>query len=248
MNTASPPDDTDIAAIGPGRVALVTGGNRGIGLIVCETLARAGTRVYLGCRDPEEGARAIARRGIEGAIPLRLDLSDAATIESSIDAAIARIGSESGGLDALVNNAGISRGVRDAPSVESPAQARDTFEVNFFGPWRLIQRALPLMRGRPGAHIVNVSSGHGSVAKIEGNNLGYRSSKAALNALTLSFAHELAGSGIRVNAMTPGWVRTRLGGIGAPRTPQEGADTLLWLLQGGGGHGGFYKDREPFPW
>ncbi len=248
MNTTTPSDHAGLAAIGPGRVALVTGGNRGIGLIVCETLARAGTRVYLGCRDPEEGAHAIARRGIEGAIPLRLDLSDPVTIDSTVDAAIERIGVESGGLDALVNNAGISRGVRDAPGVEPLTQARETFEVNFFGPWRLIQRALPLMRGRPGAHIVNVSSGHGSVAKIEGNNLGYRASKAALNAMTLSFAHELAGAGIRVNAMTPGWVRTRLGGIGAPRTPQEGADTILWLLQGGGGHGGFYKDREPFPW
>lgn len=233
-----------VSAVGPGRVALVTGGNRGIGLAVCEALARDGTRVYLGCRDPQEGAAAIERRGIAGATPLPLQLTDPAAIA----AAVARIGAEAGGLDALVNNAGVSRGIRDAPSVEPMAKAREAFEVNFFGAWQLIQHALPLMRGRPGAHIVNVSSGHGSIAKIDGNNLGYRGSKAALNIMTLAFARELDGSGIRINAMTPGWVRTRLGGIGAPRTPEQGAETILWLLRGGGGHGGFYKDRETMPW
>ncbi len=233
-----------VSVVGPGRVALVSGGNRGIGLAVCEALARSGTRVYLGCRVPEEGAAAIARRGIAGATPLALQLTD----PGSIEAAIARIAGESAGLDALVNNAGVSRGIRDAPGTEPMTKAREAFEVNFFGAWQLIQHALPLMRGRTGAHIVNVSSGHGCVAKVQGNNLGYRGSKAALNMLTLAFAHELAGTGIRINAMTPGWARTRLGGIGAPRTPEQGADTILWLLQGGGGHGGFYKDREPFPW
>lgn len=232
------------SAVGPGRVALVSGGNRGIGLAVCEALARIGTRVYLGCRVPEEGDAAITRRGIAGTTSLALQLTD----PGSIEAAIARITAESGGLDALVNNAGVSRGIRDTPSMEPMAKAREAFEVNFFGAWQLIQHALPLMRGRPGAHIVNVSSGHGCVAKVQGNNLGYRGSKAALNMLTLAFAHELADTGIRINAMTPGWARTRLGGIGAPRTPEQGADTILWLLQGGGGHGGFYKDREPFPW
>jgi NAD(P)-dependent dehydrogenase (short-subunit alcohol dehydrogenase family) len=227
------------------RVALVTGGNRGIGLAVCEGFARRGVHVYMGCRDLDEGRAAIERRQLTGVTPIRLDVCS----EASMTAAIDTIAAAHGHLDLLVNNAGVSVGVRDKPSEESLAQARATFDVNFFGPWRLSQLAVPLMRGRPQAHIINVSSGHGSSTRIEGNNLGYRSSKSALNVLTRAMALELADSGIRVNCMTPGWVRTKLGGIAAPRTPEEGADTILWLaLDGGGETGQFYKDKAPFPW
>ncbi|BAV96277.1 SDR family NAD(P)-dependent oxidoreductase [Lysobacter enzymogenes] len=230
---------------GDKRVALVTGGNRGIGLAVCEGFARRGVQVYMGCRDLDEGRAAIERRGLDGVEPISLDVCS----EASMTAAIAAIAAAHGHLDLLVNNAGVSVGVRDKPSGESLAQARATFDVNFFGPWRLSQLAVPLMRGRLQAHIINVSSGHGSSTRIEGNNLGYRSSKSALNVLTQSLAMELADSGIRVNCMTPGWVRTKLGGIAAPRTPEEGADTILWLaLDGGGDSGRFYKDKALFPW
>lgn len=226
-------------------VALVTGGNRGIGLAVCEGFARRGVRVYMGCRDLDEGRAAIKRRELVGVEPIALDVCSEASMAAAIDA----IAAAHGHLDLLVNNAGVSVGVRDKPSDESLAQARATFEVNFFGPWRLSQLALPLMRGRPQAHIINVSSGHGSSTRIEGNNLGYRSSKSALNVLTQAMALELADSGIRVNCMTPGWVRTKLGGIAAPRSPEEGADTILWLaLEGGGESGRFYKDKALFPW
>lgn len=227
------------------RVALVTGGNRGIGLAVCEAFARRGVRVYMGCRDLDEGRAAVKRRELAGVEPIALDVCS----EASMSAAIGVIAAAHGHLDLLVNNAGVSVGVRDKPSEEAMAQARATFEVNFFGPWRLSQLALPLMRGRPQAQIINVSSGHGSSTRIEGNNLGYRSSKSALNVLTQAMALELAGSGIRVNCMTPGWVRTKLGGIAAPRSPEEGADTILWLaLDGGGETGCFYKDKALFPW
>lgn len=232
------------SSVGPGKVALISGGNRGIGLALCQALAREGTRVYMGCRDPAAGAEVIARKNLSGVIALLLDVA----AEGSAERAVARVLDECSGLDALVNNAGISRGVRDRASLESMAQVRDTFDVNFFGALRLSQCALPAMRGRVGAQIVNVSSGHGCIAKIEGNNLGYRASKAALNAMTLSLAHELADEGIRVNAMTPGWVRTRLGGVGAPRSLEEGIDTLLWLLRGGGDHGKLYRDRAEFAW
>lgn len=227
------------------RVALVTGGNRGIGLAVCEGFARRGLQVYMGCRNLDEGRAAIERRQLANVTPIPLDVCS----ETSMTTAINAIAAAHGHLDLLVNNAGVSVGVRDRPSEESLAQARATFDVNFFGPWRLSQLAVPLMRGRPQAHIINVSSGHGSSTRIEGNNLGYRSSKSALNVLTQAMALELADSGIRVNCMTPGWVRTKLGGIAAPRTPEEGADTILWLaLDGGGGTGQFYKDKAPFPW
>lgn len=231
--------------VGDDRVALVSGGNRGIGLAVCEGFARRGVQVYMGCRDPAEGRAAVERRGLTGVTPIALDVCS----EASIAAVIDTIARASGHLDLLVNNAGMSVGVRDRPSEESMAQARTTFDVNFFGPWRLSQQALPLMRGRAQAHIINVSSGHGSSTRIEGNNLAYRSSKSALNVLTQAMACELADSGIRVNCMTPGWVRTKLGGVAAPRTPEEGADTIFWLaLDGGGETGKFYKDREIFPW
>ena len=230
---------------GDDLVALVSGGNRGIGLAVCEGFARRGVHVYMGCRDVAEGMAAIKRRQLTGVTPIELDVCS----ESSMMAAIDRVAVGFGHLDLLVNNAGMSVGVRDKPSEESLAQARATFEVNFFGPWRLSQHALPLMRGRAQAHIINVSSGHGSSTRIEGNNLAYRSSKSALNVLTQSMAIELADSGIRVNCMTPGWVRTKLGGVAAPRSPEEGAETILWLaLEGGGGTGQFYKDRAIFPW
>ncbi len=227
------------------RVALVSGGNRGIGLAVCEGFSRRGVHVYMGCRDLAEGIAAIERRQMTGVTPIQLDVCS----ETSMVAAIDSIAATSGHLDLLVNNAGMSVGVRDKPSAESMAQARTTFEVNFFGPWRLSQHALPLMRGRTQAHIINVSSGHGSSTRIEGNNLAYRSSKSALNVLTQAMAIELADSGIRVNCMTPGWVRTKLGGVAAPRSPEEGAETILWLaLEGGGDTGKFYKDRAIFPW
>jgi NAD(P)-dependent dehydrogenase (short-subunit alcohol dehydrogenase family) len=227
------------------RIALVSGGNRGIGLAVCEGFARRGVHTYMGCRDVAEGIAAVERRGLKNVTPVRLDVCS----ESSMEVAIDMIAGNHGYLDLLVNNAGVSTGVREKPSLESMAQARATFDVNFFGPWRLSQLALPLMRGRSQAHIVNVSSGHGSSTKIEGNNLAYRSSKSALNVLTQAMAIELADSGIRVNSMTPGWVRTKLGGIAAPRSPEEGAETILWLaLDGGGETGKFYKDKADFPW
>lgn len=227
------------------RIALVSGGNRGIGLAICAGLARQGVLVYLGCRQAEQGRAAVQRLGLENIQVLALDVCD----EASLSAAIAQIQADHGRLDLLINNAGISQGIRDAVSSESMDQARHTFEVNFFGPWRLTQLALPLLHQSTSAQIINISSGYGSSSKVSPTNLAYCSSKAALNAFTRALAAELAESRIRVTTMTPGWVRTKMGGIGAPRSPEEGAETVLWLaLEGGGEHGQFYKDREIFPW
>lgn len=229
------------------KVALVTGGNRGIGLEACKGLVAQQYDVFMGCRDLDDGHVVINREGLKNVIPLLLDVTDA----SSVSRAIASIAEDKGYLDILINNAGISRGVRDKPSVEDLEQAQHTLEVNFFGVWRVIQACVPLMLGRSGAHIINVSSGHGSSTKVDSNNLAYRSSKAALNTLTQGFALELAEHDIRVNCMTPGWVRTKLGGLAAPRSPEEGAATILWLAKEDvnvTGSGQFFKDREIFPW
>lgn len=226
------------------RVALISGGNRGIGLATCEGLAERGMQVYMGCRNLADGMAVVERRQLSGVTPIQLDVCSEASMVAAVDV----IAKAHGHVDVLVNNAGVSVGVRDTPSTEAEAQARATFDVNFFGPWRLIQLVLPLMQLRPQAQIINVSSGHGSSTKIEGNNLAYRSSKSALNVLTQALAMELADRGIRVNCMTPGWVRTKLGGIAAPRSPEQGAETILWLADGGGETGKFYKDKAVFPW
>ncbi|WP_086933454.1 SDR family oxidoreductase [Agarilytica rhodophyticola] len=227
------------------KVALVTGGNRGIGLAACELLEQKDIIVYMACRDIDSGKKAITRKNLERTQAIQLDVSKPETFAPAFDI----IEKESGKLDILVNNAGISRGVRDKPSEEDIEQIRDTFEVNFFGPWLLIQQMLPLLKKSENGHIINVSSGHGSSTKISGNNLAYRSSKSSLNVLTQAFADELAGSGIRVNCMTPGWVRTKLGGVAAPRTPSQGAETILWLATNNEGSSGkFYKDKDIFPW
>lgn len=227
-------------------IALVSGANRGIGLAICEALSKRGVRVYMGSRDVTQAEQAIARQALVNTTAIALDVTD----DASMQQAITQIEAEQGRLDILINNAGIARGVRHKVSQEPLAQIRDTFEVNFFGTWMLTQHALPLLqRSGEAAHIINISSGYGSSEKVVDTNLAYCSSKAAMNSFTRALACELEGSPVKVTCMTPGWVRTKMGGVAAPRTPQEGAETVEWLaLDGGGEHGGFYKDREPFPW
>jgi NAD(P)-dependent dehydrogenase (short-subunit alcohol dehydrogenase family) len=123
-------------------------------------------------------------------------------------------------------------------------------ETNLFGPWRLIQAALPLLRRSPAPRIVNVSSGGGQLAEMGSGGAAYRVSKTGLNALTRTLASEEGDSGLLVNSVCPGWVRTDMGGRAAPRSLEEGADTAVWLatLPEGGPSGGFFRDREPIPW
>src|SRR5213594_992932 len=125
---------------------------------------------------------------------------------------------------------------------------RRTMEVNVYGALRVTQALLPLMP-KEGARIINVSSGMGQLAEMNGGWPGYRISKTSLNALTRIFADELKETGIRVNAICPGWVKTDMGGAKAPRTPQQGADTVVWLAtEREVPTGGFFRDRKPIPW
>jgi len=132
----------------------------------------------------------------------------------------------------------------------SPATFRETLETNFFGALLLIQALAPLMRKGGYGRIVNVSSGQGQLADMAAGTPAYRVSKTALNALTRTCAAELSGSGILVNSMCPGWVRSDMGGPSAPRTLAQGADTAVWLatLPADGPSGGFFRDRKPIPW
>jgi NAD(P)-dependent dehydrogenase (short-subunit alcohol dehydrogenase family) len=228
-----------------GRVALVSGGNRGIGLEVCRQLDERGYTVVMGSRDGEKGR--IAAEGLEcNVIPQQLDVADA----GSVDRMAAFIEEEFGQLDILVNNAGISNDEGQRGVDADLDRVKESLEANLFGAWRLCEMAIPLMRRNGYGRIVNVSTGLAALEDMGGGSPGYRVSKTALNALTRILASELRGSGILVNAVNPGWVQTDMGGSGATRSVEEGAEALVWAatLPNSGPTGGFFQDRRPVPW
>jgi NAD(P)-dependent dehydrogenase (short-subunit alcohol dehydrogenase family) len=228
-----------------GRVALVSGANRGIGLEISRQLAGKGITTILGSRDEEKGLE--AAEGIDGEVVVcRLDVTD----QKGMGSLARDVEEEFGRLDILVNNAGVSmdRGQRGV-DVDLDV-VRETLEMNLFGAWRLCEVFGPLMQRNGYGRIVNVSSGMGALNDMGGGSPAYRVSKTALNALTRILASELRGSGILVNSVCPGWVRTDMGGSSASRSVEEGADTPVWAatLPDNGPTGGFFRDRRPIPW
>jgi NAD(P)-dependent dehydrogenase (short-subunit alcohol dehydrogenase family) len=227
------------------RLALVSGGNRGIGLEVCRQLAERGYAVIMGSRDEENGR--VAAEGLEwNVIPQQLDVADA----GSVDRMAAFLEDEFGRLDILVNNAAISNDEGQRGVDADLDRVKESLEANLFGAWRLCEMAIPLMRRNGYGRIVNVSTGLAALEDMGGGSPGYRVSKTALNALTRILASELRGSGILVNAVNPGWVQTDMGGSGATRSVEEGAEALVWAatLPNSGPTGGFFQDRRPVPW
>jgi len=211
------------------KVVLITGANKGIGLAAARELGRAGHTVLLGARDPGRGAAAaaaLAGQGLDVRF-VRLDVTDPATIAAAAEL----IEAEYGRLDILINNAGVSRD-RPHPPDELPVAAlREIYETNVFGVVAVTNAMLPLLRRSPAGRIGNVSSGLGTVALLSdpgsplwqhANLLGYNSSKAALNAITLIYAGTLRGAGIRVNALSPGFCATDLNNHTGPLSADEG--------------------------
>lgn len=232
-------------------VAVVTGGNRGIGSEIGRQLARLGMRVVLTSRDAAKGEAACRRIGEEaGAEAGRLTTFKLeVTSADDIKALAAHVAAKFGRLDVLVNNAGIQIDPKGSRALNSGLQTyRDTFETNVLAPLALIQALLPLMKKN--GRIVNVSSGLGQLSEMSSGTPAYRMSKTALNALTRIVAAETRGTNILVNAMSPGWVKSDMGGPYAPRTLQQGADTAVWLatLPDGGPSGGFFYERAPLAW
>ena len=220
------------------RVALVSGASRGIGREIARQLVEVhGFLVLAGARDP-------GKVDLQGAVvPVELDIAS----PTSVDRAQQRIASDPGRLDVLINNAGVGGPAKPAAEVDLE-DAHRVLETNLFGAWRLAQAMLPLLRASDDARIVNVSSGMGQLADMGGDHSAYRISKTALNALTRVLAADEPG--IRVNSICPGWVRTDMGGAGAPRSVEEGAASVLWAarLAPDGPTGGFFRDGNPVPW
>jgi NAD(P)-dependent dehydrogenase (short-subunit alcohol dehydrogenase family) len=222
-------------------IALVTGGNRGIGRETVRLLASDGHTVYLTARSAEAAADAAEDIGLPGVRPLRLDV----TSEADIAAAARDIDA----LDVLVNNAAITYDTWQRASTADLDVVREAAETNLYGPWRLTQALLPLLRASGHPRIVNVSSEAASLTGMGGGTPAYSASKVALNALTRMFAAELRSDGILVNAVCPGWVATDMGGPGG-RPVEEGAASVIWAatLADDGPTGGFFRDGRRLPW
>jgi NAD(P)-dependent dehydrogenase (short-subunit alcohol dehydrogenase family) len=229
-------------------IAVVTGGNKGIGLEICRQLAAGGARVVLTARDAGRGEAARDELNSGGAEILfhQLDVTSA----ESIGRLGGFIESEFGKLDILVNNAAIRIDQGTSGENLSIDTLREMMEANVYGPLALCQRLIPLIKKSRDGRIVNLSSGMASLSRMRGGSPAYRITKTALNALTGILADELQSSGIQVNSVHPGHVKTDMGGPNAIRTVKEGADTTVWLalFPEGGPNGGFFHDRKPFPW
>ena len=232
-------------------VAVVTGAYRGLGLETCRQLAERGHRVLLTARREAEGRAAAEKLAADGRDVdfVALDVTDAGAVAAFAEDLKTRYGR----IDVLVNNAGIF----PDPSPDKPESSilaadldviRRGFETNTLAALHLCQCLIPLMEGR--GRIVNVSSGMAQLSDMNGCCPGYRLSKTALNAVTRILADELQQTGIKTNAVCPGWVRTDMGGPNATRSVEEGASGIVWAatLPDDGPSGGFFREGKAIPW
>lgn len=246
------------------KIALVTGANRGLGLEISRQLGRRGVTVFVGARNESHGEIAASQLREEGidAHSLKLDV----TCIEDIDNVAKHFDRQFGHLDILVNNAAVLLDINTQPSNVQESTLRQSFEVNFFGPYLLTQRLAPLLRKSTCGRIVNMDTGVASLQQLADPDSplrddvcpAYQTSKAALNALTLVFAKELRDAGVKVNSACPGWVMTDMGhedlpdygDAARPKSIEEGCDTPVWLatLPESGPTGGFFSDRKPRAW
>ncbi len=223
------------------KIAVVTGANRGLGFAAARALAQQGMYVLLTARDKalaEAAATDLQDDGLE-VEPKRLDVSS----DLSVDEFVAYVGR----VDVLVNNAGGMFG--GYTGLSTPAQVVEAFNVNAVGAFRLLRGLLPRMNDAGYGRVVNVSSGMGSLNDMQGGAAAYRVSKAALNAVTRVF-HAEARANVKVNSVSPGWVKTDMGGKNAPRSIEQGVAGIVWAatLPDDGPSGGFFQDGKSISW
>ncbi|QWU13773.1 NAD(P)-dependent dehydrogenase, short-chain alcohol dehydrogenase family [Paenibacillus sophorae] len=230
------------------QVALVTGGNRGIGYELVKQLALNGFRVILASRDPETGHAAVQKLK-ESNLDVSVVVMDVDNQESIRQSAIT-VNERYGRLDVLINNAGVYLDKNEKLLNLEPSILEGTMATNFFGAYYVMNSFMPLMEKQGYGRIINVSSEYGAMSELSYQGVGaYKLSKLALNGLTRLVAAEIKGD-IKINAVDPGWVSSDMGGPSAPRTPKQAAESILWLATIGpeGPSGKFFRDGKQIPW
>jgi NAD(P)-dependent dehydrogenase (short-subunit alcohol dehydrogenase family) len=229
------------------KIALVTGANKGIGYEIARQLAERGFHVFIGARNADAGKQAAAsiQKAGGSAEFLEIDVSDRASVEQAAKV----VAASADHLDVLVNNAGIMQDDDFVATVTDETMLR-TLSTNTLGPLRVTQAFRPLLEKGRRASVINLSSALGQLSDMEDVHPAYSISKTAVNAVTRQFAAALRRKGIAVNSVCPGWVKTDMGGPNAPRTVQQGADTVTWLATEAPRDltGQFLRDRRMIPW
>ncbi|HJQ79559.1 MAG TPA: SDR family oxidoreductase [Lacipirellulaceae bacterium] len=230
------------------RIALVTGGNRGIGFETAKQLAARGFYVVIAARDKSKGQQAAEKLHAAGAKTTFLSLDVISS--DSIRNAASEYRNVSNHLDVLINNAGVypDEGVNIVTVPRD--QMVETLQTNTFGPLEVTQAFVPYLRKAASPRVINVSSGYGQLDGLSAEVPSYCLSKLALNGLTIMLAQSLRPDHIAVNSMCPGWVRTEMGGPNATRSVEEGADTAVWLADDAPQElsGRFFRNREEISW
>jgi len=231
-----------------GRTVLITGANKGIGFETARQLGAAGWHVVIGARKKAAGRGAAFALAKNGAAATFLELDVAST--PSITRAAAEFGKNFESLEVLINNAGIYPDEGRNILTITREQLAETFQTNTFGAVAVTQAFLPFLRKAKGPRVINMSSGYGQLGSLSPEVPSYCLSKLGLNGITLMLSRALQADGIAVNSMSPGWVRTDMGGAAAPRSVEQGADTAVWLATEAPQAlaGKFFEDRQEIPW
>ena len=230
------------------KTALVTGGNKGIGFAICKGLLNAGFDIFLVARNQEKGKAAVEKLSTDSNSVqfIELDITNDESIKNAVD----RVCQVTDSLDVLVNNAGIypDEGV-DILTVSRELLIKAMI-TNAFSPIGITQAFIPHLEKADNPKVINVSSGNGQLDGMSVNTPSYSLSKLALNGATILLTNALRSKNIAVYAMCPGWVKTDMGGASAPRTPEQGADTAIWLATEASMQesGKFFRDRTEQPY